>query len=133
MSVLTFIAAGIFALIGVLHLGLALYDFSTVPRFFRPADDEVMASLKHTHIEVAGNTRDYWTGTLGIHICHAMGVLLFAGMIVLAESHHMVGMRPLLTLVGGTYSLIAWRFWSKRPISLSLIGTVLLIASWAMG
>jgi len=130
MPILTYIAAGIFALIGLLHLGFALYDFSAKPRYFRPNDDDAMALLKRTHVELAGKGHDYFISTLGIHLCHAIGVVLFAIMILIEQSHEIVGMRPLLALVGLSYALIAWRFWSRRPLSASLVGTAVLFLSW---
>lgn len=130
IPILSIIAAGIFGLIGILHLGFALYDFSAKPRYFRPNDDDVLASLKHTYSESAGNTRDYWTNVLGIHLCHAVGVLLFAVLIVIAAAYNIVALRPLLALVGIAYALIAWRFWARKPVSASLIGTIALLGSW---
>lgn len=130
MTMLTYLSAGIFALIGILHIGLALYDFSAEPRFFRPHDDEALEALKKTYIETAGDSRDYWTSTLGVHLCHAVGVILFAILIVLEDAYEITGLRPLLALVGAGYSLVAWRFWSRRPVSASMIGTILLCASW---
>ena len=130
MALLTYSAAAIFSLIGVLHLGFALYDFSAQPRYFRPHDESMLDAMKYTHVEIAGEGRDFWTSVIGTHLCHAIGVLLFALLIVLERSYDIVAMRPLLALIAVAYCFIAWRFWSRRPLSASLIGTIVLFGSW---
>jgi hypothetical protein len=130
MNVLAFGSAAIFALLGVLHLVYTLHDFGEQPRYFRPRDSSLLPAMRQTTTAIAPGGRDYWSGILGFNLSHAIGVLLFALLIVVATQYQIAWLKPLLAAIGLAFSVIAWRCWFRIPMWGSLIGTALMIAGW---
>ena len=132
MSVLTVMAAGVFAILGALHLFYALHDFGERPRYFRPADRSLLPVMRNTTMAIAPAGRDYWSGILGFNLSHSIGVLLFALLIVVAAQYQIAWLKPVLIAVGVAFAAIAWRCWFHIPMLGCLIGTALMMAGWAL-
>jgi hypothetical protein len=132
MNFLAMMSAGIFAILGALHLVYTLHDFGERPRYFRPADRSLLPAMQKTHMAIAPTGRDYWSGILGFNLSHSVGVLLFALFIVVAARYQITWLKPILVAVGGVFAAIAWRCWFHIPMLGCLIGTALMIAAWAL-
>jgi len=118
------------ALLGFLHLGYTVHDFGARPRYFRPQNGAVLVEMRQTKIGLAPNGRDYWSGILGFHLSHSLGVLLFALLICLASTYGITWLKPLLVGVGATYASISYRCWFHIPTIGVSLATVLLIVGW---
>ena len=132
MNFLTMMSAGVFAILGALHLIYTLHDFGERPRYFRPVDRSLLPALRKTYTAIAPNGRDYWSGILGFNLSHSIGVLLFALLIVVAAQYHITWLKPVLIVVGLAFAAIAWRCWFRIPMLGSLIATALMIAGWLL-
>src|SRR5215471_6819841 len=100
-------SAGIFAILGALHLVYTLHDFGERPRYFRPVDRTLLPAMQKTNTAIAPTGRDYWSGILGFNLSHSIGVLLFALLIVVTAQYQIWWLKPILVLVGGAFALIA--------------------------
>src|SRR5579871_929761 len=116
MNVLAFMSAGLFAILGILHLAYTLHDFGARPRYFRPMDHALLPALQNTHMNIARGGRDYWSSILGFNLSHSIGLLLFALLIVVATQHEIAWLKPLLMLVSGSFAVIAWRCCFRTPM-----------------
>lgn len=132
MNFLTMMSAGVFAILGALHLVYTLHDFGERPRYFRPADRSLLPAMRKTYTAIAPTGRDYWSGILGFNLSHSVGVLLFALLIVVTAQYQITWLTPILIVVGAVFAAIAWRCWFRIPMLGSLIGTALMIAAWAL-
>lgn len=132
MNVLTAMSAGVFAILATLHLIYTIHDFGERPRYFRPADRSLLPALRSTRPAIAPGGRDYWSATLGFHLSHSIGVLLFALLIVVAGQYQIAWLKPILIGVGAAFAAIAWRCWFRIPMLGCSIGTALMIAGWAL-
>jgi hypothetical protein len=132
MNLLAMMSAGIFAILGALHLVYALHDFGERPQYFRPVDSSLLSAMRKTYTAIAPTGRDYWSGILGFNLSHSIGVLLFALLIVVTVQYLITWLKPILIVVGGVFAAIAWRCWFRIPMLGSLIGTALMIAAWAL-
>jgi len=130
MMVFAYVSAAIFALLGGLHLIYTLLDFWKGPRYFAPRDKTLLEQMRATQTAIAPKGRDYWSGILGFHLSHSIGVLLFSLLIVIAAGDPILWLRVLLAATGALYVLIAWRCWFHIPMWGSLIGTGLMVAAW---
>jgi hypothetical protein len=130
MNFLTMISAGIFAILGALHLIYTLHDFGKRPRYFQPVDRSLLPAMQKTHAAIAPTGRDYWSVILGFNLSHSIGVLLFALLIVVTAQYQIVWLKLILVGVGGAFAVIAWRCWFHIPLLGSLIGTALMIGGW---
>jgi hypothetical protein len=132
LNFLAAMSAGIFAILGALHLVYTLHDFGERPRYFRPIDRTLLPAMQKTNTAIAPTSRDYWSGILGFNLSHSIGVLLFALLIVVTAQYQIWWLKPILVLVGGAFALIAWRCWFHIPMLGSLIGTAFMIAAWVV-
>ena len=132
MNFLVAMSAGIFAILGMLHLVYTLHDFGERPRYFRPMDRSLLEVMRKTNMAIAPAGRDYWSGILGFNLSHSIGVLLFALFIVATAQYQILWLKPILALVGGAFAAISWRCWFHIPMLGSLIGTALMIAAWVV-
>ena len=130
MNFLAAMSGGIFAILGVLHLIYTLHDFGELPRYFRPLDRSLLAAMRNTNMAIAPTGRDYWSGILGFNLSHSIGVLLFALLVLVTAQYQISWLKPIMVLVGGAFTVIAWRCWFNTPMFGCLIGTVLMIAAW---
>lgn len=125
-------AALIYAILGGLHAVYTLHDLWKKPRYFRPKDRELLDAMRATTTALAPRGRDYWSGILGFHFSHSIGVLLFALLIVIADQYRIGWLMPVLAGVGTLFTVISWRFWFRIPMIGSLIGTVLIMVAWLL-
>lgn len=123
------VAAAIYGLLGLAHAAYTFHDIWRRPRYFRPRDHELVAALRDTTVALAPGGRNYWTTSLGFHLSHSIGVLLFALLILISGSTGPGWLLPLLIVISMIYALIAWRFWFHIP----LIGCLLATASLIVG
>jgi hypothetical protein len=130
MTLLAHLAAAIFALLGSAHLALALHDCLRPPRFFRPSDEGVLREMRLTRTALAESGRDYWSGVIGFNLSHAIGVLLFATLIVIASIHVIDWLKPALVLTGVVYAVVSFRCWFIAPTLGISLATLLLATAW---
>lgn len=123
-------AALIYAVLGGLHGLYTLRDIGGRPRYFRPKDKAVLEAMRATTTAIAPRGRDYWSGIMGFHLSHSLGVLLFALLIVVLVQYQIGWLMPVLAGVGALFTVIAWRFWFHIPMIGSAIGTVLIVLAW---
>ncbi|WP_417519657.1 LIC_13387 family protein [Minwuia sp.] len=121
-------AAGILALLGMLHLTCTLRDLTGKPRFFRPRDADLLSSMRETKVALAPGGRDYWTALLGFHISHSLAVLMLALLIVVASAEALTALLWLTISLTALYAFIAWRFWFAIPMWGCIVATALLLA-----
>ena len=131
-AALAFAGAAIFALLGLVHLVFTLRDFGPRPRYFRPRNAALLPAMQQTWTNLVPGGRDYWSAILGFSLSHAIGLLLFALLIVLAAVQPIDWLKWILVAIGVTYSVIAWRCWFRIPLLGALLGTVLMAASWVL-
>jgi hypothetical protein len=132
MTVLSLIAAGIFALLALIHLVYTLRDFGSRPRYFRPTDLDVLAAMQSSRTAIAPNGPDYWRGVLGFHLSHSIGVLLLALLIAVTTKYAIAWLKPVLILVGVAYAGISWRCWFAMPTAGIAIATSLMALGWLL-
>lgn len=123
-------AALIFAILGSLHAVYTLHDIVKQPRYVRPKNRDLIDAMRATTMRLAPNGRDYWSGILGFHLSHSLGVLLLALLIVVADSYAIGWLIPLAAAVGALLTFIAWRCRFNVPMLGCLIGTVLILVAW---
>ena len=124
-------AAAIIAVLATIHLVYTLRDIFSEPRYFTPRDRTLMQALQTTKLSLAPTGHDFWSATLGFHLTHSIGLLLFALLIVLSVTTPLPALRPLLIGVALLLTLIAWRCWFHIPLMGCAAVTVLLVAGWA--
>ena len=130
VTLFAYAAALIYAVLGGLHGLYALRDFAGKPRYFRPTDGAMLEAMRATKTAIAPRGRDYWSGILGFHLSHSIGVLLFALLIVISELYQIGWLMPVLAANGALLTIIAWRCWFHIPMIGSLVGTVLIVLAW---
>jgi hypothetical protein len=127
---LPFAAAAIIAVLATLHLVYTLQDLFGQPRYFTPRDRALLEAMRTTKLSLAPTGHDYWSATLGFHLTHSIGLLLFALLIVLSVTTPLPALHPLLIGVALVLTLIAWRCWFHIPLAGCAVAAGLLIAGW---
>jgi hypothetical protein len=127
-----YIAAALFASLGVGHLILIFSDMLGRPRYFRPTDDSAFEAMGKTRTAISALSRPYWSGIIGFHISHSMGVLWFGGMIALSEHHRLFTLRPYILATAAIYTLLAWRCWFWGPLTGIAVATGMLCWAWLL-
>lgn len=121
------VSAAIYGLLGLVHAAYTFHDIWRRPRYFRPRDHELVAALRDTTVALAPGGHSFWTASLGFHLSHSIGVLLFALLILISGSTGTGWLLPLLIVISMIYALIAWRFWFHIPLMGCLLATASLI------
>jgi hypothetical protein len=129
-NILALGAAAIIAFLGLMHLGYTLHDVIRTPKFFRPLDTILLSSMRNTKTALAPNGADYWSGVLGFHLSHCIGVLMFALMISVAALYSIVWMQSVLIVVGFSYVTISYKCWFHIPTICIGLATVLMVVGW---
>jgi hypothetical protein len=129
-AVLPFAAAAVLAVLGVIHLTYTLHEFLGRPKYFRPIDKSVLASMRTTTTAIAPDGRDYWSGVLGFHLSHSIGVLLFSLLVVVSTSHDIGWLKPVLSLTGVAYAAISMRCWFRIPTIGVMLATMMITLGW---
>lgn len=130
MTWLADLGAAFFGLLSARHLSYVLQDFGDRPRYFRPTDPALVEAMRHSRTALAPNGRDYWSGILGFHLSHCLGIMLFVLLVVVATQYGIGWLKPVLVAVGGLYAVISWRFWFFIPTIGISLGTACLILGW---
>ncbi|WP_339863618.1 LIC_13387 family protein [Paremcibacter congregatus] len=123
-QILLIIGAGIFGLLGSLHL---IYTFFT-PKF-DSHDPAIKAAMKDGSPRITRETT-MWKAWIGFNASHSLGAMLFAGIYIPLALNHMeviIGsswftLLPLL--IGLSYLWLAQRYWFKIPLIGILIATL---------
>jgi hypothetical protein len=127
--VLAVMSTAIFAVLGAPHLIYTIHDFGDRPKYFRPRDATLLASMRQTQTAIAPQGQDYWSGVVGFSLSHSLGVLLFALLIDMTAVYDINWLKPILTMIGLAFAFIAWRCWFRIPMVGCLIGTALMVAA----
>jgi hypothetical protein len=132
MSYLAFLAAAILATLATLHLIYTIRDFGAEPRYFAPRDPALLAAMRTERAGIAPNGRDFWSGLLGFHLSHSIGIFLFALLIVLATVYQIGWLKVLLVGLGCVFAWIAWRCWFNIPLIGCVAATASMLVGWAL-
>lgn len=132
MTSFAYAAALIYAILGGLHGLYTLRDICGGPRYFRPVDGAVLEGMRATKTAIAPRGRDYWSGILGFHLSHSLGVLMFALLIVVSVRYQIGWLMPVLAGIGALFTVIAWRYWFHIPMIGSAIATILIVLAWVL-
>jgi hypothetical protein len=127
---LVYYSAGLFAFLAFMHLLYTINDMVFRPRFFRPSDDQAFAQMQQSRTAISPISRPYWTGILGFHVSHSVGVMWFAGLIFLTQSYGIEVLKPWLLAAAIGYVILSWRCWFWLPTLGISIATALLAAGW---
>jgi hypothetical protein len=130
MTALAFVGAAIIAALGAMHLAYTLQDFGARPRHFTPTDPVLLTAMRQCRTALAPHGRDYWSGILGFHLSHSMGLAFFALLGALAGPYEIEWLKPLLILAGLAYAAISFRCWFAAPTICVLLATALMAAGW---
>jgi uncharacterized membrane protein len=132
MTLLAYLGAGLMAVLGTLHLVYTIRDILGPPRYFCPKDTALLAQLQNTSARIAPHGRTYWSGLMGFHLSHSLGVLMFALLVVLATVYAIAWLKPLLVAVGMIFAIIAQRCWFSAPLIGISMATALMAAGWIL-
>lgn len=130
MTVFAYCAAVLFALLGTMHLLYTLRDFGPRPRAFVPLDSKLLDAMRQTRTALAPDGRDYWSGVLGFHLSHSIGVLLLAVLIAVATAHQIGWLKAGLMIVAAIYVAISVRCWFRVPTAGILLATFFMGLGW---
>jgi hypothetical protein len=125
--------ASIMALLGSLHLTYTFLDFGKSPRFFSPRNSALLPQMRETRTALAPGGRDYWSGILGFHLSHSLGVLLFSMLAIVTDQYQIEWLKPLIILIAFIYAGIAQKCWFRIPMLGALITGLLLLIGWGPG
>ena len=123
-SVLIIVGAGIFGLLGTVHL---LYTFFT--NKFNARDESVSEAMKSTSPVLTRETT-IWKAWIGFNASHSLGAMLVAAIYIPLALQHMeviagsLWFSLLPMVIGFSYLALAWRYWFKIPLIGVLISTV---------
>ena len=132
MNLLPLGAAGIFAVLGVLHLVYTLRDMFGRPRYFAPRDPALLEAMRATRIALAPAGRDMWSVYMGFNLTHSLSLLLLALLIVLTVMTPLPALKLPAIALGLLVTLIAWACFFHIPLIACAAASVLMIAGWAL-
>jgi hypothetical protein len=127
------IAAGIFCLLGVIHVVLTIRDLND-PRSFTPTDDKVRQAMTEARLRLAPVTT-IWRAWLGFNFSHGLGLLVFGGVLgglAFYDFRFVAGSIALqitAVVVAGIYALLAVRFWFAIPAAAAACGALAFLVS----
>jgi hypothetical protein len=130
MIALPNVATAVLGLLGAIHLACALHDFGPRPRYFAPTDPAALTAMRASRTLIAPKGRDYWSGILGFHLSHSIGVLLFALLVAVTTRHGITWLQPVLVLAGMGYLLISIRCWFIIPTLGMSLALIAMVAGW---
>ena len=131
MHLLPLGAAGIFAVLGTLHLIYTLSDMFGRPRYFVPRDAALLEAMRTTKIALAPGGRDFWTVYLGFNITHSLFLLLLALLIVLTVMVPLPALKLPGIGLGLILTLISWACFFHIPTIGCAVAAALMIVGWA--
>lgn len=114
------------AVLGLLHVIYTLRDFGAEPKYFRPTRVDLLDQMRASKTALAPKGRDYWSGVLGFHLSHSLGLLLFATLAATAAFDHDAHLAFIIPLIPFGYALIAYRCWFQIPLIGSIVAGLLI-------
>ena len=117
------IGAGIFGVLGTLHL---LYTFFT--RRLDPRDAAVIDAMKGTTPRITRATT-LWRAWVGFNASHSLGAIVFAAFYLILAIQHPELLRDskafvILALATGlAYLAVAFKYWFRIPVTGILVAT----------
>jgi hypothetical protein len=132
MTMFAHVAAALFAILGMMHLVYTLIDFGPRPRSFVPQDRMLLEAMRRTRTALAPDGRDYWSGILGFHLSHSIGLLLLAVLITVATGYQIGWLKVGLIVVAAIYAVISARCWFRVPTVGILLAAVLMGIGWSV-
>ncbi|ADB34841.1 hypothetical protein Kfla_5837 [Kribbella flavida DSM 17836] len=136
MRIALLLAAFLYALLGTGHAVLALRDVRH-ERSFVPTDPSVLQTLKNTGVSAMPGAT-FWRAWLGFNLSHSLGLLQFAGaLVVLAlragDEFSDSGVFVLAGLVVAVvYLAVAGRFFFRPPTVVAALGLTCLATAFAL-
>ena len=132
MSLLPLGAAGIFAVLGLLHLTYTLRDMFGRPRYFAPRDGALLEAMRATRIALAPDGRDMWSVYMGFNLTHSLGLMLLALLIVLTVMLPLPALKLPMIALGLLVTLISWACFFHIPLIACAAASALMIVGWAL-
>lgn len=133
-QILLVVAGGLYTLLGLAHGVLTLRDLVR-PRTFTPTDVTVRHAMQAAEVAVAPGS-NLWRAWLGFNLTHSLGLLLFAGILLMLGLDAAFADRPLATVGGAVvaalYVVLARRFFFPAPTVIAGLALGCVVASWAM-
>jgi hypothetical protein len=127
---LSFGAAALMAVLGMMHLIYTLIDFGNAPKYFRPVDENLFVRMRETKTAIAPQGRDYWSGVLGFNLSHSIGLMLFGLLIGVGTIYEIHWLKPILVTTGLLFTAISYRCWFIWPTMGAGLASGLLVLSW---
>jgi hypothetical protein len=127
------IGAGIFCLLGLVHVVLTIRDLHD-PRSLTPTDDAVRQTMIAARLRLAPATT-IWRAWVGFNFSHSVGLLVFGGILgglalcnfrLVATS---VALQATAVVVAATYAVLATLFWFAVPAAATAVGALAFLAS----
>lgn len=132
MHLLPLGAAGIFAVLGALHLIYTLSDMFGRPSYFAPRDAELLEAMRATRIGLAPQGRDMWSAYMGFNLTHSLALVMLALLIVLAVMLPLPALKLPSIALALLVTLISWACFFHIPLIACAAASALMIAGWAM-
>jgi hypothetical protein len=132
-QILFLLAAGIFCVLGGIHVALTIRDMRD-PRSLTPADEATRQAMIRSRLRLAPVTT-IWRAWVGFNLSHGLGLLVFGGLfggLALHDFRLVAGSTVLKTaavVVAGIYSLLAARFWFAVPAVATACGALTFLVS----
>jgi hypothetical protein len=130
MQYLADIGAGVFAALGLMHAGLAIHDMLRKPKYFSPVQKRLLPDMQSTQAAIAPRSVDYWRSILSFHLSHALGIVIFATLILATSRSDIVLLKPFVLAICAAYITLSVRYWFINPTIGILLGTALVAAGW---
>ncbi len=125
-----------FLLLGTAHA----FATPTAPndrRGLSPRDPQLVVAMARSSFRLTDRT-DMWRAWVGFNLSHSLGVVAFAAAILLAGRSqasfdaNAAAFLPLAFVVSLGFTWIGSLYWFRTPIAGCGLGTLLLLASWAL-
>lgn len=119
IQLLITVGAGIFVLLGTVHMIFTLQDLVN-PRNFTPPDAGVRFAMQQSAVALNPQI-NLWQSWLGFHFSHSLGLLMFGGaFLYLGISHPSVFsesrlLQFLSVLISAIYLFLSVKFWFVNP------------------
>ena len=92
--------------------------------------------MANTALKLSSGRTDMWRAWIGFNFSHSLGVLLVAGLALWAgfrfNTLPVAIIRPLLTLTGCAYLVLALLYWFRVPAIGVAIGTCCFAVAWVL-
>jgi len=100
-----------------------------------PSDPELAAAMTRSGLRLTRRT-DMWRAWIGFNLSHSLGVLVFAGFVLVTgrspevfAAEARLGI-PFALVVASIYLRLSSRYWFRTPFMGCLLAVVLFLAAW---